>query len=158
MFVFFRFLKFLQSDTLECNFVFTCLVAWYSGHSFWVSDIYVDFLGWQAKCGGDFYEFFSDFCKFADPKMHCIQMTKRSFLSFFKLMRNVLSDENFISQLSEFLEGVKKVEDNQMVDMCDIRAKLSIIQLLKELTGKTVLGNCPFIQSMQPFSFTKSYE
>ena len=106
MFIFFRFLKFLQSDTLECNFVFTCLVAWYSGHSFWVSDIYVDFLGWQAKCYGDFYEFFSDFCKFADPRMCCIQMTKRSFLSFFKLMRDVLSDEHFISQLSEFLEGV----------------------------------------------------
>jgi hypothetical protein len=158
MFIFFRFLKFLQSDTLECNFVFTCLVAWYSGHSFWVSDIYVDFLGWQAKCGGDFYEFFSDFCKFADPKMHCIQMTKRSFLSFFKLMRDVLSDEHFISQLSEFLEGVKKVEDRQMAGASDISVQHSIIQLLKELTGKIMPGNHQIIQSMLPFKFTKSYE
>jgi hypothetical protein len=158
IFIFFRFLKFIRADTLECNFVFTCLVALYSGRSFWVCDIYIDLHGWQAKCGGDFYEFFSDFCKFADPKMHCIQMTKRSFLSFFKLMRDVLSDEHFISQLSEFLEGVKKVEDRQMAGASDISVQHSIIQLLKELTGKTVLGNCPFIQSMQPFSFTKSYE
>ena len=155
MFIFFRFLKFLQSDTLECNFVFTCLVAWYSGHSFWVSDIYVDFLGWQAKCGGDFYEFFSDFCKFADPRMHCIQMTKRSFLSFFRLMRDVLSDEHFISQLSEFLEGVKKVEDRQMMGVSDISAQCSIIQLLKELTGKIMPGNHQIIQSMQPFRLTE---
>jgi hypothetical protein len=73
-------------------------------------------------------------------------------------MRDVLSDEHFISQLSEFLEGVKKVEDRQMAGASDISVQHSIIQLLKELTGKTVLGNCPFIQSMQPFSFTKSYE
>lgn len=155
MFIFFRFLKFIRADTLECNFVFTCLVALYSGRSFWVCDIYIDLHGWQAKCGGDFYEFFSDFCKFADPKMHCIQMTKRSFLSFFKLMRDVLSDEHFISQLSEFLEGVKKVEDSQMVGVSDISVQNSIIQLLNELTGKIVLGNYALIQSMQPFKLTE---
>lgn len=156
MFIFFKFLKFIQADTLECNFVFTCLVALYSGHQFWVCDIYVDLHGWQAKYGGDFYVFFSDFCEFADPRMHCIQMTKRSFMSFFKLMRDVLSDEHFISHLSEFLEGVKKVEDRQMVGMCNTSVRHSIIQLLNELTGKIVLGNYPFIQSMQPFKFTSS--
>jgi hypothetical protein len=155
MFIFFRFLKFIRADTLECNFVFTCLVALYSGHQFWVCDIYVDLHGWQAKYGGDFYEFFSDFCEFADPRMHCIQMTKRSFMSFFKLMRDVLSDKHFISQLSEFLEGVKKVEDRQMVGICD---QCSIIQLLNELTGKIVPCKHPFIQSMQPFKFTSSSE
>ena len=45
-----------------------------------------------------------------------------------------------------------------MVDMCDIRAKRSIIQLLKELTGKIVPGNHQIIQSMQPFKFTGSRE
>jgi hypothetical protein len=156
MFIFFRFLNFIRADTLECNFVFTCLVGLYSGHQFWVCDIYVDLHGWQDKCGGDFYEFFSDFCKFVDPRMHCIQMTKRSFLSFFKLMRDVLSDEHFISQLSEFLEGVKKVEDRQMVGICDICVQRSIIQLLNELTGKIVLGNHSFIQSMKPFKYCDS--
>jgi hypothetical protein len=154
MFIFFRFLKFIQADTLECNFVFACLVASYSRRPFWVCDIYVDLHGWQAKYGGDFYEFFSDFCEFADPRMHCIQMTKKSFLSFFKLMRDVLCDKNFISRLSEFLEEVKKVEDRHMVGMCTYSVRASIIQLLNNLAD-TLVDN-PNINSMQPFKLTSS--
>lgn len=156
MFIFFKFLKFIQADTLECNFVFTCLVSLYSGLPFRVCDIYVDLQGWQAEYGENFYEFFSYFCEFANPRMHCIQMTKRSFMSFFKLMRDVLSDEHFILQLSEFLEQVKKEEDRQMVGMCNYRVKRSIIQLLNELYCKIALGNNPNIESMQPFKLTSS--
>jgi len=152
MFIFLKFLKFIQADTLECNFVFTCFVALHSGLPFWVCDIYIDLQGWQAEYGENFYEFFSDFCEFANPRMHCIQMRKKSFLSFFKLMRDVLFDKQFISQLSEFLEEVKKVEDRHMVvGMCDSRVRRSVIQLLQELYLKIVPFNYSFIGSMLPF-------
>ena len=151
MFIFLKFLKFIQADTLECNFVFTCFVALHSGLPFWVCDIYIDLQGWQAEYGENFYEFFSDFCEFANPRMHCIQMRKKSFLSFFKLMRDVLFDKQFISQLSEFLEEVKKVEDRHMVvGMCNSRVRRSVIQLLHELYAKIVPFNYPFIESMLP--------
>ena len=55
----------------------------------------------------DFYNLIKTFCKFADQRMGCCEMTERSLLFLFNMMQNVLSHPEFFISLSEFLKTLE---------------------------------------------------
>jgi hypothetical protein len=73
--------------------------------------------------------------------MHCAEMTKKSFLCFFDLMRDVLSHERFMKRFSNLLTKISNTSSDEVVK--DFAVCIS-----------DAPGNYTFLRLVQPFKFT----
>ena len=143
-----NFIKFLTSDSPHRDFISSCIVFLKSNQeaTFRNLEIYLDLLQMMdpsTVCG--FCNIFSDFCNFANPSMHCNEKTKRSFLCFFDLMRDVLSHERFMMKFSILLRQLMRKKNGE-----------SIHDLIDTFINRRIStpGRYQFLCQMQPFQFT----
>jgi hypothetical protein len=137
-----NFIDFLASDSPHRDFISSCVVFLKSNQdaTFRDLEIYLDLLKMDSTdCG--FYSILSDFCNFANPSMHCTEMTKRSFLCFFDLMRDVLSHERFMKKFSILLCQLMRTKNRESIDTF-IDRRISSPERYQ------------FLCQMQPFQFT----
>jgi hypothetical protein len=147
-----NFLKFLESNSPHRDFICSCVVSLKSNQNeaFGNLQIYLDLYKMiDTSTDYDFRNIFADFCNFANPSMHCAEMTKRSFLCFFDLMRDVLSHERFMGNLSILLNKLARKKKGEHID-----------DLIKEFINRRSrnLVKYPFLCQMQPFQFTQCLE
>jgi hypothetical protein len=138
-----NFIDFLASDSPHRAFISSCVVFLKSNQdaTFRDLEIYLDLLKMDSTdCG--FYSILSDFCNFANPSMHCTEMTKRSFLCFFDLMRDVLSHERFMEKFSILLRQLMRNKNGEFIDAF-------INQIISNPE------RYQFLCQMQPFQFTR---
>lgn len=138
-----NFIDFLASDSPHRAFISSCVVFLKSNQdaTFRDLEIYLDLLKMDSTdCG--FYSILSDFCNFANPSMHCTEMTKRSFLCFFDLMRDVLSHERFMEKFSILLRQLMRNKNEESIDSF-INQRISNPERYQ------------FLCQMQPFKFTR---
>lgn len=107
-----KFSKFSKSDHPHRHFIFDCVSSMKSTGTTKNPDL-VKLLNlgrFQSEGLKEFHSLFKDFCRFADPKIGCSEMTEQSLLCFFEMMHMVLSDKHFMKIFQEFL---KKFENEQ---------------------------------------------
>jgi hypothetical protein len=139
-----NFIDFLASDSPHRDFISSCVVFLKSNQEATLRDleIYLDLLQMMdPSTDSGFYSILSDFCNFANPSMHCTEMTKRSFLCFFDLMRDVLSHERFMEKFSILLRQLMRTKNRESVDTF-INRRISNPERYQ------------FLCQMQPFQFT----
>jgi hypothetical protein len=138
-----KFIKFIKSDSPHRDFIISCILFLKSNQevTFRYLSIYLDLLNMDSSRVCDFYSIFSDFCNFADQSMHCAEMTKKSFLCFFDLMRDVLSHERFMKRFSNLLTKISNTSSDEVVK--DFAVCIS-----------DAPGNYTFLRLVQPFKFT----
>jgi hypothetical protein len=146
-----HFINFLTSDSPHRDFISSCIVFLKSNQeaTFRDLEIYLDLRKMDPSTVCDFCNIFSDFCNFANPSMHCTEMTKRSFLCFFDLMRDVLSHERFMEKFSILLHQLMR---KKYVE--------SIHDLIDTFINRRIStpGKYQFLCQMQPFQFTHCSE
>ena len=143
-----NFIKFLTSDSPHRDFVSSCIVFLKSNQkaTFRDLEIYLDLRKMDPSTDCDFCDIFADFCNFANPSMHCTEMTKRSFLCFFDLMRDVLSHERFMEKFSILLNELKRKKKGEPID-----------DLVNAFINRRSSNpeRYQFLCQMQPFQFTR---
>ena len=146
------FIGFVTSDTPHRDFICSFLVFLKSNQETTTFRDLKNYLDLSTDC--DFYRILSDFCNFADPSMHCTEITKRSFLCFFDLMRNILSHKRFMCAFSKFLNELneKKEEEEPIDDLIDELIEKIIHQITINLERYL------FLKLVQPFKFTDCSE
>lgn len=138
----FNFVKFVTSDTPDRDFIISCFAFLESNHTHEDLDTYLDLHKWMDPTHCKFYQLLSNFCEFADPNMHCAEKTKRSFLSLFRLLRDVLTNVEFFQKISTLMEkDLANCLENYCVDhfICDLANQ----------------GSSEFLCHIQPFRRTK---
>jgi len=142
------FINFLTSDSPHRDFISSCIVFLKSNQeaTFRDLEIYLDLRKMDPSTVCDFYSILSDFCNFANPSMHCTEMTKRSFLCFFDLMRDVLSHERFMMKFSILLRQLMRKKNGE-----------SIHDLIDTFINRRIStpGRYQFLGQMNPFQFTR---
>jgi hypothetical protein len=142
-----NFIKFLTSDSPHRDFISSCIVFLKSIQEATLRDleIYLDLRKMDPSTVCDFCNIFSDFCNFANPSMHCTEMTKRSFLCFFDLMRDVLSHERFMEKFSILLRQLMRNKNGESID-----------DLINAFVNRRSSNpeRYQFLCQMQPFQFT----
>jgi hypothetical protein len=156
-----NFIDFLASDSPHRDFIISCVVFLKSNQdaTFRYLEIYLDLLKMgSTDCG--FYSILSDFCNFANPSMHCTEMTKRSFLCFFDLMRDVLSHERFMEKFSILLHQLMRNKNGFPIDVFLINGE-SIDEYINGFPIEAFINRrisnparYQFLCQMQPFQFT----
>lgn len=137
-----NFIDFLASDSPHRDFISSCVVFLKSNQEATFKDlkIYLDLLKMDSTdCG--FYSILSDFCNFANPSINCTEMTRRSFLCFFDLMRDVLSHERFMKKFSILLHQLIRTKNRESIDTF-INRRISTPE------------RYPFLYQIHPFQFT----
>lgn len=140
-----NFINFLTSNSPHRDFICSCIVFLKSDQDETFRDlqIYLDLLKSDLSRGCGFFEIFADFCNFANPSMHCTEMTQISFLCFFELMRDVLSHKSFMGEFQRFLNDLKKKRE-PIEDFTD--------KFINQITIKS--ARYQFLSKVEPFSFT----
>ena len=135
-----KFIKYIESDSPHRDFIISCILFLKSNQeaTFRELSIYLDLLNMDSSRVCDFYSIFSDFCNFAGA-----EMTERSFLCFFDLMRDVLSHELFMKRFSNLLI---KISNNLHLD-------ISIDESVNEFAVRTsnTLRTYLFLIRVNPF-------
>jgi hypothetical protein len=143
-----NFINFLTSDSPHRDFICSCIIFLKSNQKakFRNLGIYLDLLKMDPSARCVFNSILSDFCNFADPSMNCTEMTKRSFLCFFDLIRDVLSHERFMERFSMLLRNLKNRK----------KTGKPINDLIKAFINRRSSnpGAYQFLNLVQPFQFT----
>jgi hypothetical protein len=145
-----NFIKFLTSDSPHRDFICSCIVFLKSNQeaTFRDLEIYLDLLKMDSTdCG--FYSILLDFCNFADASMHCTEITKRSFLCFFDIMRNILSHERFMGKFTRLLNELKRKKKGDPIDYL-------IDKFINRRSSNP--ERYQFLKLVQPFKFTDCSE
>ena len=140
-----NFINFLTSNSPHRDFICSCIVFLKSDQDETFRDlqIYLDLLKSDLSRGCGFFEIFADFCNFANPSMHCTEMTQISFLCFFEIKRDVLSHKSFMGEFQRFLNDLKKKRE-PIEDFTD--------KFINQITIKS--ARYQFLSKVEPFSFT----
>jgi len=143
-----NFINFLTSDSPHRDFICSCIVFLKSNQeaTFRDLEIYLDLRKMDPSTVCDFCDIFADFCNFANPSMHCTEMTKRSFLCFFDLMRDVLSHKHFMGKFSRLLTELKIKNKGEPID--------DLINAFVDRRSSNPRGY-QFLGQMNPFQFTR---
>lgn len=137
-----NFVDFVTSDTPDRDFIISCFAFLESNHTHEDLNTYLDLHKWMDPTHCKFYQLLSNFCEFANPNMNCTEKTKRSFLSLFRLLRDVLTNVEFFQKISKFMEkDLANCLENYCVDhfICDLANQ----------------GSYGFLCHIQPFRRTK---
>lgn len=146
MYILCNFINFLTSDSPHRDFICSCIVFLKSNQDETLQDLQI-YLDLSKDCG--FYRILLDFCNFADASMHCTEITKRSFLCFFDIMRNILSHERFMGKFTRLLNELKRKKKGDPIDY-----------LINTFINRRSSNpeRYQFLKLVQPFKFTDCSE
>ena len=146
MYILCNFINFLTSDSPHRDFICSCIVFLKSNQDETLQDLQI-YLDLSKDCG--FYRILLDFCNFADESMHCTEITKRSFLCFFDIMRNILSHERFMGKFTRLLNELKRKKKGDPIDYL-------IDTFINRRSSNP--ERYQFLKLVQPFKFTDCSE